>query len=83
MKEEFKWYAEHGKSDISYLVEFINEEGRIDVIPADLYDSERFKDYIKEHVKDIIKIGQFPDTEKVVTRLIFDMSELKRAHNIK
>ena len=83
MKEEFEWYAEHGKSDISYLVEFVNEEGRIDIMPSNLYDSETFKDYIKKHVKDLIKIGQFPDTEKVMTKLIFDMRELKRTHNIK
>lgn len=83
MKEEFKWYVEHGKSDISYLVEFINEEDRIDIMPADMYDSERFKDYIKKHAKEVIKIGQFPDIEKVITKLIFDMRELNRNHNIK
>lgn len=52
-------------------------------MPADMYDSERFKDYIKKHAKEVIKIGQFPDIEKVITKLIFDMRELNRNHNIK
>lgn len=84
MKEEFEWYAEHGKNDITYTVVFISAKGVTDHTLLDICDSEDsdFKGYVKRNVKEVIQISQLPDIEKAVTKLIFDMVELKRTNRM-
>ena len=71
------------KNDKYYMVVFINKEGMIDHTSLSIYDSEEpgFKDYIQRSVREVISIFDFPDIEEMVTKLIFDMIELKRMHH--